>query len=416
MRLINSIIISSIAAILINHQASASIILSYSPLWSNGGGVAGTCTFNIPTLSPLSVPRTLVVDNHLPNDSVLYSWGYSEFAPNFTSYCQPNGTSSSSSSARFAIYMGGPYTFPYPTNYQPTSIPGIGLKYYMTMHYAGVSPIGPGERPTEFAAGTSAGWSVPPAQLNIESQIMGTMAVILYYHATRISSSGIYTVAYNPTENMAGFSIRAELVKTGPVTYTTTPLSPRGITYFEAIELNTRNDVPAVLGSGGITIIPPACRLQSPTDYTINLGRWAHLGPGTSVPGIGLPANGPSIEIGLNLECSGKVDNVYFRFEDANAQPLANKNVSLYNNSGNKIDGLEVEILYNGTHVNVDNTTKTDIGTQGTTRTIPQDLAFYSQSNPPFSARFVQRSQILESGNSYTGPVSGKVNMFVTYQ
>lgn len=415
MRLKNSIVIFSIAVTLLSHQAAASITFSYNPLWSIIGGVAGTCTFNIPTLSPLSVPRTLVVDNHLPNDSVLYSWSYSEFAPNFTSYCQPNGSALASSSVRFAIYMGGPYAYPYPTNYQPTNIPGIGLKYYTTMHYAGVNTITTSERSTEYAFGNSIGWFTPPAQINIESQLTKDMSVILYYHTIRVSTSSLIS-AYNSTENMAGFSIRAELVKTGPITYTTTPLSPRGTTYFKAIELNISNDVPAVLGSGGITIIPPACRLQSPTDYTINLGRWAHLGPGTSVPGIGLPANGPPIEIGLNLECSGKVDNVYFRFEDANAQPLANKNVSLYDSSGNKIDGLEVEMLYNGAHVNVDNTTKTDIGTQGTTRTLPADLAFYSQSTPPFSARFVQRSQILESGHSYTGPVSGKVNMFVTYQ
>lgn len=223
-------------------------------------------------------------------------------------------------------------------------------------------------------------------------------------------------MAYMPVANQANFSIRAELVKTGPVTYTATPLAPKDASYFRAIDLGISNSTPDVLGSGGITIIPPACRLKTPTDYTTDLGRWVQSGPGTSQSGIGLPAYGTAKEIGLKLECSGKLDNVYFRFEDTGPQPLANKNVSLYDSQGNKIDGLEVEMLYNNTRLNVDNVTKTNTGTQGETRTDPQDLAFNIQSTAPFSARFAQRSPIKKSGNSYTGPVTGKVNMYVTYQ
>lgn len=104
MKLKSSIPFLFICIASISFQAPAVISLAYYPTWSPVGGVAGICYFQLPDLKPLSVPRTLVVDNHLPNGSVLYSWSYSEFAPNFSSNCQPNGSHpTASSSGRYVI-------------------------------------------------------------------------------------------------------------------------------------------------------------------------------------------------------------------------------------------------------------------------------------------------------------------------
>ncbi|GKX54809.1 hypothetical protein SOASR030_09210 [Leminorella grimontii] len=73
-------------------------------------------------------------------------------------------------------------------------------------------------------------------------------------------------------------------------------------------------------------------------------------------------------------------------------------------------------MLYNGSRINVDNSTKTNVGSQGTLNTNPAETTFNSQSTIPFTARYVQRSAIQKGGVSYTGSVTGKVNMYVTYQ
>ena len=74
---------------------------------------------------------------------------------------------------------------------------------------------------------------------------------------------------------------------------------------------------------------------------------------------------------------------------------------------------------YNGSRINVNSpsespdTYKTNTGSHGTTN--PSDESFNSQSVARFGARFVQRSTITRDGTNYAGPVTGKVNMFVTY-
>ncbi|MFH2256193.1 hypothetical protein ABK734_20750 [Enterobacter sp. KE9933] len=105
--------------------------------------------------------------------------------------------------------------------------------------------------------------------------------------------------------------------------------------------------------------------------------------------------------------------HVRFRFEDAGSSPSGNKNISLYDTAGgSKVSGLEIEMLYNGNRINVDNVTTTDTGGHGVTKPYPAAQPLYdSVSNAAFQARFVQNGNI----TSNVGPVTGKVNMYVTY-
>lgn len=60
------------------------------------------------------------------------------------------------------------------------------------------------------------------------------------------------------------------------------------------------------------------------------------------------------------------------------------------------------------------NSYKINTGSHGSVSTNP-GTSFNSQSQVQFGARFVQRSAITLGGNTYTGPVVGQVNMFLTY-
>ncbi|EBW6663838.1 hypothetical protein DP683_25370, partial [Salmonella enterica subsp. enterica serovar Reading] len=103
--------------------------------------------------------------------------------------------------------------------------------------------------------------------------------------------------------------------------------------------------------------------------------------------------------------------------EDAgSATASTDKNIRVYKSAGSGtdvVDGLEIELLYDGEHVDVDGITLTDTGTHGSyVSTNNSETQLYSsQSAARFTARFLQNGQI-----SYLGPVTGKVNMWVTYE
>ncbi|WP_347254650.1 fimbrial protein [Leminorella grimontii] len=393
------------------------LTLVHYPQWVAGGaasGTSGTCYHTLPELAPLSVTRTLVVDNHLPVGSELFHWGYGEFIPNINGYCIPNGTNNVSSYGRFFTVLAG-NAFADANGAFATSIPGIGIKFFITYTSRGVSAYRPAASSQTSRLVSYAGWIPASTPINIEYPIMNSNGSGVWFY-TDVTTTSPATHHFSQQANNVGYSIRAVLVKTGNITYTTTPLSIPQSAEFKAIDLGNTTNLPNLIGGGGITIVPPTCRLKTPTDYAINMGRWVHSGPGSHQPGIALPAYGVAKPININLECSGSLDNVYFRFEDAGTSPLSNKNVSLYDGSGTRIDGLEIEMQYGGSRINVDNTTKTDVGAHGTVKTNPQDFSFNSQSTVPFTARYVQRSAIKKGGVGYTGSVTGKVNMYITYQ
>ena len=66
--------------------------------------------------------------------------------------------------------------------------------------------------------------------------------------------------------------------------------------------------------------------------------------------------------------------------------------------------------------MNVDNTTVIDTGSHGVAKTSPASLPLFdSVSTAAFQARYMQSAPVTQSGTNYTGPVTGKVNMYVTY-
>ena len=85
-RLINTVVVIVLGTGAGNIRA-ITLNLTQIPTWPSNGTPAANCSFSYPTLQPLSQQRTLLVDNSLPNGSVLYSWGYNDFAPGFITMC-----------------------------------------------------------------------------------------------------------------------------------------------------------------------------------------------------------------------------------------------------------------------------------------------------------------------------------------
>lgn len=367
--------------------------------------VAATCSVILPDEKPLAVARTLVVDNDVPNGTEIFSWGYGEWSSDVTLSCVGSGIGGSSTAikgfspeTRFIVYTsvdtkGG----------VPLTNPGLRLHFWIKTKNSSTACTGSGCTTTSnnysiYGTGNNflyagAGEEIPMSKYggaNYITQVIGAPFAADHYR-------------YYPTLN-GQYSIRAALVKVGNVTYG--PLNIQGnlpLFQYSGGSSNT------LFQGSGITIAPPSCRLHT-TDYTISMGRWA----ADTLSHKGAPAYGTPVPVNLSLECSGKTEHVRFRFEDTGASLSTNKNISLYDwAGGNKIDGLEIEMLYNGTKVNVDNTTITDTGSHGSF--VSFDSIFGSASTAAFQARYVQNGSVRRHGSNYTGPVTGKVNMYVTY-
>ena len=387
------------------------------------GQMAVTCTFTWSDLRPFQVPRTLVVDNTAPAGTVLHRWGYGEFADyqyNCTGGVRGStgsyvsNTRAVAATVRFEGATGmdnpGDYVF-------PTSVPGIGLKIYATPYYhsdfysesvrSGTLTIANAQGSAPYDSGVEYGTNT----LN-----NGVFSLSFGMNSPRGSDS-VNSNYYQFQDTSVSVSLRAELIKTGTITAsdygTPVSLSMRTSTYnvFSQTTSQTGDVYSAQEFSGsGITLASPACMLNN-ENYDVNMGDWVAYTWGGAV------RRGNEKLVDLSLKCTGAANNVYFRFEDAGtATASTDKNIRVYKSVGSGtdvVDGLEIELLYNGEHVDVDGTTLTNIGTRGSyVSTNNNETQIYSSLDTArFTARFLQNGQI-----SYLGPVTGKVNMWVTYE
>ncbi|EMN3921756.1 hypothetical protein REJ49_004592 [Citrobacter farmeri] len=403
---------------------------SYSYTWATGdhaGQSAGTCAYIVPDNRPLQVPRTLVVDSAVPVGTVLYSWDFNSFLPGFRIQCTGSGVDNSTNS--FTVngtasnnLIGSNYEIRGMTasevysNSNPvwaTTLAGIGLRLSVKVDTDAA------EDATDYYK------YVTLYRANGQIQIYQAPRDVVYLWGTggypransRITTyqSGIsYPVRHSIPNAEAGFSVKAELVKTADtVQYGSLGLAGNPVaTWSTTAVLNPTLPTDFLTGND-ITVVSPSCRLRT-TDYTISMGTWA----ADTMSHMGNPATGPAVPVGLDLECSGQVADVQFRFEDTGSAPstLAEKNVTLYDGGGNKVDGLEVQMKYDGSRVNIDGTTLTSTGSRGTVRTNTEAVPLYtSTSQAMFTANYIQNGAIRVGANNYTGPVSGKVNVWVTY-
>ena len=365
--------------------------------------LAATCSYDYPSAKPLAVSRTLVVDKNAPDGTVLFSWGYGEFWSDLAVTCTDSGITHTSLNmlgpGAEPVFSTGASLLNSDVNGLMTSDSGIRLKLWARFN---TSCDANGNPSSSAYSSDGSGTNVCPAA--------GT-EVLLYstgtasYSLLPLISAGI---ASFPTGS-ASISFRAELIKYGTVSYSSPLTINAGINPSFRVGSNSFGSSHQYhydgLSGSGIQIVSPSCQLKN-TDYNIPMGLWVDKNT--------TPAWGPQVPVNLSLKCSGSVDHVRFRFEDTGSSLSDNKNISLYSTSGgSKIEGLEIEMLYNGTKVDVDNSTLTDTGSHGAF--VSASEAFDSESTAAFHARYVQNSAITRAGTDYTGAVTGKVNMYVTY-
>ncbi|MHA6635517.1 hypothetical protein ACX3OY_17180 [Citrobacter farmeri] len=428
-RLTGCALMALIAVLTVMPAPAATFTYSYA--WLGGdrpGQPAGTCSYIVPDIRPLQVPRTLVVDSAAPVGTVLYTWDFNSFLPGFRLQCTGSGIDSGSSTTSVngtnvggnmilaTLNFAGLTTSPVSSNSNPvyaTTLSGIGLRLsvradsdsILTGSVAGVYS----QYLSLYRVNGQSSVSAPPRDTVYLWGGSGSPQAQMFLRPFQ-TSSGRYYVASSAT----GFSVKAELVKTAD----TVQYGNLGLAGSPAATWST----PAALSPGlpvdllsgnAITVVSPSCRLRT-TDYTVSMGTWA----ADTVNFTGSPATGAAVPVGLDLECLGQVADVQFRFEDTGSVPstLAEKNVSLYDGGGNKVNGLEIEMKYNGSRVNIDGTTLTSTGSHGQPHTDTESVPSYTAAGQAmFTANYIQNGPITIGGNNYTGPVSGKVNIWVTY-
>lgn len=377
----------------------------YEHMWLAGdaaGQRAASCTTSFPDGRPMSIPLTLVVSNDVPNGTVVHSFGDEMFGAFAVTSCELGTGVSNSQSSGSNLTGGGIFDLKIQANYNsgvdgiPLTDPGLRLRLFikpMAINQNGYAVVAGGD----FSSST---YMYANQRYHLTGAATGNFTVLQTMHLP-LADSGRWVLG-----GWSAFAIGGEIVKVGTLTYPTTlsTLSSNALTMSWS-----GGTISGFLDGSGVRVVPPACQLRT-TDYTIPMNAWF------SAPPV-LPAYGPQVPVNLSLECSGPVDHVRFRFEDTGPSLSGNKNISLYDTAGgSKIDGLEIELLYNGTKVNVDNTTVTDTGSHGATKASPASLPLYdSVSTAAFQARYVQNAAVTRAGADYTGPVTGKVNMYVTY-
>lgn len=383
-------------------SAAQAAVYYYNRAWMSGsypGYVAANCYVQLPDQRPMAVPRTLVVSEDTPNNTVIFNFG-EMFGAYFTTNCVSTGSVNTTAGT-----TNGTYTY-WDMNILITAAGGV----------EGIQLNDPGLRLRLYITPAALDTYALPVVAAGAYSSSTRMFVNQTYKLTGIGSGNTTQVQYllNPhgggtswaLGGWSSFAISGEIVKVGNLTY------PAALSTVSSSAFSVRTP-PAVingmLDGTGIRVVRPSCVLNT-TDYTIPMKSWF------SWPSS-LPAYGPKEPVNLTIKCSGKMNHVRFRFEDAGSSPSSTKNVTLYDSlGGTKITGVEIEMLYNNSKVNVDSVTKIDAGSFGQAKSSYWATPIYdSFGTAAFQARYVQTAAIKKSGSNYTGPIVGKVNMYVTY-
>lgn len=361
--------------------------------WTDGhqaGWLAGRCTLTVPDNRPMQVPRTILVDSSVPPGTVLHSWGVNDFLPGFAFNCQPpsgrwlannhpglaSGTFSIPRADRegmpslFFVGIGNGYGY-------PTNIPGISLRLI--------------DGQGNVIAGSG-----------LSGHRIGTGGGIVSRNGGRYSM--------HPGGRLY-FALRGELVKDHVVT----GLRSGYINIDRPVLQWRQRGEPATIGDGlpvdflsgnAIRVITPSCWLRT-TDTSIYMGTWNSIDALTT---------GPSVQVPVNLRCAGRVVNARMYFEDARyAHNSSTQNLTLYNSSGDRVNGLEIELKYNGNnHVPLNNIDAVNIGSHGVPG-ISGSAFSESDSQAMFTANYVQSGPVRANGHNYAGPVTGKVNLRIDW-
>lgn len=254
---------------------------SFTAAWSSPGPLLGQpaawCSYIVPDERPLTIPRTLVVGNDIPNGTEIFSWGYREGLSDFTVTCTSSGIAGGGSN--IDGYINSSLVLATDSNgYVRLSDTGLGLKLWFRFNngpgfdYTGCGGVSVNCEyyDTSYSAPTFT--TKVPSGTEVEGSPAGytTQGITQTMRKYRTSITPINQIFPSYTGSV---SLRMSLVKIGPIQYNG-PLkvlnsSVLRNTFYVNSTMTTLN---GFLDGAGITVIPPACQLKT-TDYNVSMGR-----------------------------------------------------------------------------------------------------------------------------------------------
>ena len=421
------LLIAGMQIVFVPYSACAGIVEASDLLWYKGsatGEIAGKCMLIENDSFPLTIPTAIVVDNNVPDGTVIYSWDYGQFI-DLNINCRGDGDSATGGyylnviipSQRFML------TFPDEIGVRINGVSsGFKIKMYAKYDWEGQEICQGGICQNNPYSGyfTTVNSEIISKGTEYNGSHLRSLSAFNRPNMQIFPSQNASTGKYHIWNGSISVSTRAELIKNGPVSYGNITSTIGSGAHNNAITFEGTNTSifqrlnVSTLSGNAITLVAPSCRLKN-NIYNISMGRWSadmiNYNNGGSVTSSGVPVE-------LTLECSGNVSNVTAKFNDTGSNPSSaqEKNITLYNDAGNKVEGLEIEMRYNNNRINIDGTTL-NIGSHGASANYPSSsqLEYNSESIVNFSAHYRQTGQITSGGNSFTGNVRGAVNVTIEY-
>lgn len=344
--------------------------------------------------SPYTRENPIAADQNTPDYTVVLSLDYAQFLPNMRLTCTSdgqefeapaafNGTISLSLSAVNDKALNW-------TGEADTTNNGIKLKMYIKAVSINEETLPSSYPPAAMAAGKRLGVEYPIVNGKDDTTLVEFGA---QYNAAKT----LYK--YDNKYNFAVESMRAELIKFGWMEYGSQAVIPSGAHLTFTIDgLGGIATVDVPLGSG-VYIAAPSCSLDN-KHQVVDLGSIRKSGSGT------FPQEGPLTRFGMDFTCSSYTSNVEFTFDDANAVINGKDTLVVHDAADNKaLSGIAVEIYDSeGKVVKTGVKQNLGIGQQG-------------KNTASFQAAIVQTAaNVTDSGgNSFTGKITAKANVTITY-
>lgn len=344
--------------------------------------------------SPFTRENPIAVDEDTPDYAVVLDLDYARFLPNMRLTCSSDGqefTPPASFDGNISLSLSAINDKALDwTGEAQTNNNGIKLKMYIKAVSYNEESLPSSYPPAKMAAGKHLGVEYPIINGKDDTTLIQFGA---QYNADKSKYK------FDNKYNFAIESMRAELIKLGWIEYSNLPVIPPGahLTFtIDGMSGVATVDVP--LGSG-VYMAAPSCSLDS-RHQVVELGNLLKHSSGT------FPQEGPLTRFGMDFTCSSYTNNVEFTFDDANSA-LVGRDQLVVNSAadGKPVNGVGVEIV-NSEGKAVRTGIKQNLGS-----------ARQGKNTVYFEAGMVQTAPaITDSGNNaFTGKVSAKANVTVTY-
>lgn len=344
--------------------------------------------------SPYTRENPIAADQDLPDYSAVLSLDYAQFLPNMRLTCTSDGQefeapANFDGTITLSLSAINDKALDWTGEAQTTNN-GIKLKMYIKAVSINEETLANSYPPAAMASGKRLGVEYPIINGKDDT-------TLVQFGAQYNAAKTLYK--YDHKYNFAIESMRAELIKLGWIDYSAGAVIPSGAHLTFTIDgLSGVSTVDVPLGSG-VYMAAPSCSLDN-KHQVVDLGSIRKSGSGT------FPQEGPLTRFGMDFTCSSHTNNVAFTFEDANAVIKGKDTLVAHDATNNKaLNGVAV-----GIYDSEGNVVKTGV---------KQNLGVgqKGKNTASFQAAIVQTEAKItdSSSNSFTGKITAKANVTITY-